>query len=127
MRAVRASDAEARDWDELVIATGRPHILQSTAWSTVKAATGWGAERYILRDAAGSEHVGVAQVLTKRLPLGITVAYAPRGPLIEPARLAHAIVALREALARERCASLLCDPEVPPDEALRAQLSRAGV
>jgi peptidoglycan pentaglycine glycine transferase (the first glycine) len=70
---------------------------------------------------------GIAQVLIKTLPLGISVAYAPRGPLVAPERLADAIVAVRDALARERCASLLCDPEAPDDAALRASLARAGV
>ncbi|HZP96161.1 MAG TPA: peptidoglycan bridge formation glycyltransferase FemA/FemB family protein [Candidatus Limnocylindria bacterium] len=118
-----ARPAEAADldrWDELVVATGRGHILQTRAWAELKATTGWGARRFVLDG-------GVAQVLTKRLPLGITVAYAPRGPLVEPDRLADAIVAVRDALANERCASLLCDPEVPPDGALRDALARAGV
>ena len=70
---------------------------------------------------------GIAQVLIKTLPLGISVAYAPRGPLVAPERLADAIAAVRDALARERCASLLCDPEAPDDAALRAGLARAGV
>jgi len=120
---VVARPAEAADldrWDELVVATGRGHILQTRAWAELKATTGWGARRFVLDG-------GVAQVLTKRLPLGITVAYAPRGPLVEPDRLADAIVAVRDALANERCASLLCDPEVPPDGALRDALARAGV
>jgi lipid II:glycine glycyltransferase (peptidoglycan interpeptide bridge formation enzyme) len=34
---------------------------------------------------------------------------------------------VRDALARERCASLLCDPEAPDDPAVRAGLDRAGV
>jgi lipid II:glycine glycyltransferase (peptidoglycan interpeptide bridge formation enzyme) len=70
---------------------------------------------------------GIAQVLIKTLPLGISVAYAPRGPLVAPERLADAIAAVRAALARERCASLLCDPEAPDDAALRGSLARAGV
>ena len=70
---------------------------------------------------------GVAQVLLRSLPLGISVAYAPRGPLVAPERLADAIAALREALRHERCASLLCDPEVPDDAAVRAGLARVGV
>lgn len=67
------------------------------------------------------------QVLLKPLPLGVSVAYAPRGPLVAPERLDEAIAAVRDALARERCASLLCDPEAPDDPALRASLARAGV
>jgi lipid II:glycine glycyltransferase (peptidoglycan interpeptide bridge formation enzyme) len=70
---------------------------------------------------------GVAQVLLKPLPLGLSVAYAPRGPLVAPERLADAIAALRAALASERCASLLCDPEAPGDPQVRGTLDRMGV
>ncbi len=120
MLARPAEAAEEAGWDELVVATGRPHILQTRGWAELKALTGWGVRRFVLDG-------GVAQVLTRRLPLGITVAYAPRGPLVEPARLAPAIAAVRVALARERCASLLCDPEIAPDASLRADLERAGI
>jgi len=89
-------------------------------WAELKAATGWDVRRFTLDG-------GIAQVLIKPLPLGITVAYAPRGPLIAPERLADAIAAVRAALARERCASLLCDPEAPDDPAVRASLARVGV
>jgi lipid II:glycine glycyltransferase (peptidoglycan interpeptide bridge formation enzyme) len=70
---------------------------------------------------------GIAQVLLKALPLGLSVAYTPRGPLVAPERLADAIAAVRDALAQERCASLLCDPEAADDPAVRASLARAGV
>jgi lipid II:glycine glycyltransferase (peptidoglycan interpeptide bridge formation enzyme) len=95
-------------------------VLQSAAWADVKAATGWSTRRFILEG-------GIAQVLIKPLPLGLSVAYAPRGPLVAPDRLADAILALRDALARERCASLLCDPEAPNDPTVLASLARAGV
>lgn len=127
MRASPATYAEVRGWDELVVASGRPHLLQSVAWAEVKAATGWGVRRYVLEDGRGSVRHGVAQVLIRRLPFGVTFAYAPRGPLVEPERLGEAIAALRDALARDRCASLLCDPEVPADAALLDELGRAGI
>lgn len=63
----------------------------------------------------------------KSLPLGISVAYAPRGPLVPALRLGEAIAAVREALARERCASLLCDPEAPDDPLVKESLARSGV
>jgi len=66
-------------------------------------------------------------VLLRRLPLGITVAYAPRGPLVDPQHVPDAIAALRLALAAKRCASLLCDPEVADEQQLRDTLTRAGV
>ena len=103
-----------------MVASGEPHVLQSAAWGELRAATGWRVRRFVLDG-------GVAQVLLRSLPLGISVAYAPRGPLVAPERLADAIAALRDALRHERCASLLCDPEVPDDAAVRAGLARAGV
>ncbi len=82
---------------------------------------GWNVRRFVLDGG------GIAQVLLKPLPLGLSVAYAPRGPLVAPERLADAIAAVRDALARELCASLLCDPEAADDPVIRASLARAGV
>lgn len=121
VRAREADRGESARWDELVGATGRPHLLQSAGWAEVKAISGWQARRFIL------EGVGVAQVLVRRLPLGLIAAYAPRGPLVPPDALAGALVALREALRPERCTSLLCDPEVARDAASSAGLTAAGI
>ncbi|MEO8631772.1 MAG: peptidoglycan bridge formation glycyltransferase FemA/FemB family protein, partial [Chloroflexota bacterium] len=120
LRATAATAGDVQRWDELVVATGQPHVLQSAGWAELKAATGWSVRRFMLDG-------GVAQVLLKPLPLGLSVAYAPRGPLVAPERLAEAMTAVRQALASERCASLLCDPEAPPDPTVRASLARAGV
>ncbi len=70
---------------------------------------------------------GLAQVLLRTLPLGITVAYCARGPLVAEGRVAGAIAELRGALAGTRCAALLCDPEVAPSDALWRSLTRGGV
>jgi peptidoglycan pentaglycine glycine transferase (the first glycine) len=119
-------EGDARGWDDLVAASAAPHLTQTTGWSELKALTGWVARRYQIVEDGGSA-AGLAQVLTKRLPLGITVAYAPRGPLVAPDRLPEAIEAVRDALAVERCASLLCDPEVPADDTLSDALARRGI
>src|SRR2546430_204621 len=87
--------------------TARPHLLQSTGWAEVKAATGWRAERYVFEE--GDAHIGCVQVLRKRLVRGLDVAYAPRGPLVDDEKLPDAIVALRKALSRGLTVSLLCD------------------
>ncbi|OLC52894.1 MAG: hypothetical protein AUH85_15510 [Chloroflexi bacterium 13_1_40CM_4_68_4] len=107
-------DGDARGWDELVAASAAPHITQTSAWSELKALSGWSARRYRLGDD-GAASAGLAQVLTKGLPLGITVAYAPRGPVVAAER------------ANERCASLLCDPEALSSPELSTALARRGI
>jgi lipid II:glycine glycyltransferase (peptidoglycan interpeptide bridge formation enzyme) len=110
-----ASPAEEAAWDDLVQATGRAHILQTKGWAQAKELTGWHARRFVLEGA------GLAQVLERRLPFGIVLAYCARGPLVPDADLPAAISALRRALTR--CAALLCDPEVPPSGELVDRLA----
>jgi lipid II:glycine glycyltransferase (peptidoglycan interpeptide bridge formation enzyme) len=107
------------------VETGRPHLLQSTGWASLKSATGWQAERYVLEDDRGRR--GLAQVLRKRVGPSLSVTYAPRGPLCDDGVLPDAIDALRRSLAKGLVISLLCDPEVPPNDDLAAELSRRGV
>ena len=90
----------------------------------MKRATGWAARRFTLDD--GARRAGVAQVLLKAGPLGITLAYAPRGPLVDAADLPDAIGALAAALAGERCAGLLVDPEIATSPEIEAALGRSG-
>ncbi len=124
--AVPLGPREGERWDEVVRSTGREHFLQRAAWAELKAVAGWVPRRFALHDE-GRAIVGACQVLLRRLPLGVSIAYAPRGPLVEPRLLADAVAALAVALRRDRCASLLCDPEVEDDGALDAALGRAGV
>ena len=104
--------------------TGRGHLLQSAGWAAVKGQTGWSSRRFLLND--GARTAGLVQVLLKRLPLGITAAYAPRGPLVDAADLPEALRAIAAALTAERCASLLADPEIAPSDELVLALARSG-
>jgi peptidoglycan pentaglycine glycine transferase (the first glycine) len=62
------------DWNEFL--TGHPgaHILQSGEWGELKSAFGWDSVR-VAEDDLG------AQILFRRLPLGLTFGYIPKGPL----------------------------------------------
>ena len=124
LRATAVPVDDGAAWDELVRATGRGHLLQYSGWATVKRAAGWTVRRFRLVD--GTRSVGVAQVLLRSLPLGISVAYSPRGPLVDVADLPEALRALGSSLATERCAVLLVDPELPPSAELDAALARSG-
>ncbi|MBI4927945.1 MAG: peptidoglycan bridge formation glycyltransferase FemA/FemB family protein, partial [Anaerolineae bacterium] len=50
------------------------HILQCSGWGELKSGFGW----YALRVREGE--CG-AQILFRRLPLGFTIAYIPKGPV----------------------------------------------
>ena len=125
MRARPATNEETQGWGRLMHETGRPHLLQSTRWAEVKAATGWRAERYVYEE--GDARVGCVQVLRKKLVRGLDVAYAPRGPLVADEKLPEAIVALRKALSRGLTVSLLCDPEAAESDVLAKALEAQGV
>lgn len=62
------------EWDAFLANHPRAHLLQTGAWGDLKSAFGWEAVRLV------SENSG-AQVLFRRLPLGLTVAYLPKGPV----------------------------------------------
>ncbi len=58
-------------WRQFLAAQAGVHILQTAEWGELKSAFGWDAVR-ILAGNAG------AQVLFRRLPLGLSIAYLPR-------------------------------------------------
>ena len=61
-------------WDEFLKQYPNAHILQTSAWGTFKSHYGWQA-LYIENHEAG------AQILLRKLVLGLTLAYIPKGPL----------------------------------------------
>jgi lipid II:glycine glycyltransferase (peptidoglycan interpeptide bridge formation enzyme) len=79
-----------------------PHILQTEPWGRLKSQFGWQAER-----------VEETLVLYRRLPLGLTIAYVPRGPQV-PGDVPAAIFARLDDAARRRHAVLLkIEPDLP--------------
>jgi peptidoglycan pentaglycine glycine transferase (the first glycine) len=70
------------EWDEFTACHADVHILQTREWGILKDAFGWQSIRL------ASEGVG-AQLLFRRLPLGFSVAYIPKGPLYPQDKPAH--------------------------------------
>jgi peptidoglycan pentaglycine glycine transferase (the first glycine) len=106
-------------WQDLLTALPRPHLLQSWAWGDLKAKYGWRADRLAWRDRDGKP-AAAAQVLMRSqglsgLPLRLTVAYCPRGPVLDwrDRDLARRVLADLGAEARRRGAIFLkIDPEI---------------
>jgi len=66
------SQASLQDWKQYLEKYPNAHILQTGEWGELKAAFGWEPVRLILDDGSG------AQILFRRLPLGLTLAYLPK-------------------------------------------------
>ncbi len=70
------SQLSLSDWNAFVASRADAHILQSGEWGELKSAFGWDPVR-IVTDGTG------AQILFRRLPLGLTFGYIPKGPLCD--------------------------------------------
>lgn len=95
------------EWSDFLEDFPAAHLLQLGEWGELKSAFGWDAIR-VVRDGIG------AQVLFRRLPLGLTFAYIPKGPLFrEPTETARKdFWAEVDALCQKRRAIFL---KVEPD------------
>ncbi len=65
------------NWNEFLADHPDAHILQSGEWGKLKSAFGWDALR-LTEGGLG------AQILFRRLPIGLTFAYIPKGPVGTP-------------------------------------------
>ncbi|MBT3390868.1 MAG: peptidoglycan bridge formation glycyltransferase FemA/FemB family protein [Chloroflexi bacterium] len=68
------TELNAHEWNDFLRQYPEAHALQTAAWGELKSDFGWDAVR--LR----ADDVG-AQILFRRLPLGFTLAYIPKGPI----------------------------------------------
>lgn len=93
-------------WQAFLQQFESPHILQSAEWGELKRAFGWDVAR-IVCGAHG------AQILFRQLPLGLTIAYAPK--LADAEQLAEnsgAFLAEIDAVCRQKHAIFL---KIEPD------------
>ncbi len=72
-------EVSAFQWDEFLSRHPETHLLQTSAWGDLKAAFGWDVARLVAEESG-------AQVLFRRLPLGFTLAYIPKGPVGKPSK-----------------------------------------
>ncbi len=66
------------EWMEFLGQHPDAHLLQSAEWGELKSAFGWEAVRIV------EGNIG-AQILFRRLPLGFTFGYLPKGPVSDSA------------------------------------------
>ena len=62
------------EWNDFLARHPRAHLLQTGEWGELKSAFGWEAVRFVRNDIG-------AQILFRRLPMGFTFGYIPKGPV----------------------------------------------
>ncbi len=112
---------EAGSWDAFLAHHPDPHILQTREWGELKSRFGWSAQPVI-------QHEVGALLLFRRLPLGLRLAYLPRGPVPASAETLAALLPHLDRVAREQHAiGLIVEPEVADGQPARAALARMGL
>ncbi len=114
-------------WDAFVAAHPAGTILQTSRWAHLKATFGWDWE-IVTPEAVPNSG---ALVLYRTLPLKVgTIAYVPRGPLVDwhdAQAVAATLAALRAAARRHRAWALWFEPELLDTPEARAQLRACGL
>ena len=88
----------------------KSHFLQTPAWADVKEAWDW---RGILAYEA-ERIVGAMSVLIRKLPMGFSLMYAPRGPVCDrndPYVLSCLLGAANDLAVQTNALELLVDPD----------------
>ena len=67
-------ESSLAEWKEFLAAHPEAHLLQTGEWGELKSAFGWEPVRIISGDCG-------AQMLFRKLPLGFTLGYIPKGPV----------------------------------------------
>jgi peptidoglycan pentaglycine glycine transferase (the first glycine) len=131
MASVASSAGGEAEWDAWVEAHPHGHILQTGRWARLKCRFGWSAGRVVLRASGdpGAPILAGASVLYRRLPWGQTLAYVPKGPLVDWAdavRTGTLLGLIREACGKRRAALLKIEPDLPASQPLVETLSASG-
>ncbi|MBU1661139.1 MAG: peptidoglycan bridge formation glycyltransferase FemA/FemB family protein [Chloroflexi bacterium] len=96
------------EWDAFLSRYPNAHLLQTQSWGELKSTFGWNVVRIVTRDAG-------AQILFKKLPLGLTWAYLPKGPVGE--NWGDLWPAVNAACRRRRAVFLKVEPDLWEQEA----------
>lgn len=116
--------ATDRDWEEIVAAHPKGSILQTRGWGELKSEFGWDWELVRVRDSG-------AVILYRPLPLSLgTIAYAPRGPVVDwsDAQATGALwKEMKTTARRHRAWALWVEPPLLNTLDARSQLQALGM
>jgi lipid II:glycine glycyltransferase (peptidoglycan interpeptide bridge formation enzyme) len=114
-------------WDAFVQGSSLGHPLQTSAWGRLKARFGWQRQIVALAGPDGCPQAG--SLLLFRRVAGLSMAYAPKGPLTswsDPAQTSALLAALRTECSRQGALFLKIEPDLPDTPANRNLLTHYG-
>lgn len=127
------STNEAAEWNAFVVQHAAGHLLQTSDWGALKSRFGWSSEIVLARAGDGSVEGG-AQLLIRPLheagPLGLSIGYVPRGPVVDwhNRGTVERTLAAIEARCRTRGVSVLkIEPQLDDTLANRRRLAALGL
>jgi lipid II:glycine glycyltransferase (peptidoglycan interpeptide bridge formation enzyme) len=127
--SLKPTDLPGDQWDRFVASHPQAHLLQTSSWGELKSRFGWSAERVALSDPSQNITAG-AQILYRRLPPGMgTLAYVPKGPLVDWQDSAHieaALTVLDRAARARKAIALTIEPNLLDRPEHADRLVRAG-
>lgn len=118
-------------WDAFVADHPAGHFLQTGRWADLKSAFGWRAEQVILRTipSPAAPILGGASILYRRLPWGQSLAYIPKGPVVDwdaPDQARAVLTMARAAASKRHTALLKIEPELVDSPATTTALRSMG-
>ena len=125
------NENDRKKYDDFLLSSKYKDILQSWEWGEVKSKFNWESQRIgFLKEG---ELKGVAQLLKRRLPLGFSLFYIPRGPVTDwgnPDLVKEVVSSLKtlftEKLKGQKTLFLRLEPPVEENEELSRILKEDG-
>lgn len=120
-------DPNPATWDAFVQGHPQAHFLQTHAWGQLKGRFGWQPYRVALAGAEGALQSGAT--LLVRQVAGITLAYIPKGPLVDwhdPVQVTSLLTVLRQEARSHGAAFLKIEPDLADTPANQNLLTRYG-
>ncbi len=119
------------EWDRLLLESHDHTVFQSYGWGEYRRTFGWLPVRWIARNKSGAV-LAMAQILIKKLPLGLSLCWCPGGPILTFPETSNRDVALIIELLLRRIKALKrayirFNSYLPHDTSLAYAFSRSCV
>jgi len=126
MEAKILTDEHREAWNDFVASSSNSSVLQSWEWGQVKSGL-WQPIRIALFN--GSQIVAGISILKRPLPLGRSLFYAPRGPIVDinNEKLFDALLlAVCLEAQKHKAVALKIDPEITESPEVERKLNKLG-